>query len=80
MGLLTDRNNNKLERSNLIDQHALNREPVPLSFTILYGKGQTLDSSWEFRKMENEQIKSAQNNSRKKLRETTNLRGRNNEQ
>ena len=31
MGLLTDRINNKLERSNLIDEHPLNREPVPLS-------------------------------------------------
>ena len=36
MGLLTDRINNKLERSNLINEHALNREPVPLTivFTI----------------------------------------------
>ena len=31
MGVLTDRIKNKLERSNLIDEHALNREPVPLS-------------------------------------------------
>ena len=30
MGLLTDRINNKLTRSNLINEHALNREPVPL--------------------------------------------------
>ena len=30
MGLLTDRINNKLERSNLINESALNREPVPL--------------------------------------------------
>ena len=30
MGLLTDRINNKLKRSNLINEHALNREPVPL--------------------------------------------------
>ena len=30
MGLLTDRINNKLEISNLINESALNREPVPL--------------------------------------------------
>ena len=30
MGLLTDRINNKLTRSNLINEHALNREAVPL--------------------------------------------------
>ena len=30
MGLLTDRVNNKMEESNLINEHALNREPVPL--------------------------------------------------
>jgi len=30
VGLLTDRINNKLERSYLISEHALNREPVPL--------------------------------------------------
>ena len=30
VGLLTDRINNKLEESNLINEHALNREPVPL--------------------------------------------------
>ena len=30
---LTDRINNKLAKSNLINEHALNREPVPL---ILY--------------------------------------------
>ena len=34
MGLLTDRINNKLERSNLINEHALNREPVPLIQTL----------------------------------------------
>ena len=34
MGLLTDRINNKLERSNLINEHALNREPVPLIRTL----------------------------------------------
>ena len=28
-GLLTDRINNKLEKGNLINEHALNREPVP---------------------------------------------------
>ena len=31
MGLLTDRINNKLEKSNLVNEHALNREPVPLN-------------------------------------------------
>ena len=31
VGLLTDRINNKLERSNLINEHALNRQPVPLA-------------------------------------------------
>ena len=31
MGLLTNRINNKLENSNLINEHALNREPVPLT-------------------------------------------------
>ena len=30
LGLLTDRINNKLEKSNLINEHALNREPVSL--------------------------------------------------
>ena len=28
-GSLTDRINNKLEKENLINEHALNREPVP---------------------------------------------------
>ena len=31
VGLLTDRINNKLEKRNLINEHALNHEPVPLS-------------------------------------------------
>ena len=31
VGLLTDRINNKLEKSNVINEHALNREPVPLN-------------------------------------------------
>ena len=30
MGLFTDRINNKLEKSDLINEHAPNREPVPL--------------------------------------------------
>ena len=30
VGLLTNRINNKLEKSNLINEHALNRELVPL--------------------------------------------------
>ena len=29
MGLLTDRINNKVEKTNLINKHELNREPVP---------------------------------------------------
>ena len=35
VGLLTDRINNKLEKSNLINEHALNREPVPLTVYLL---------------------------------------------
>ena len=31
-GLLTDRIDNKSEKSNLINEHGLNREPVPLKF------------------------------------------------
>ena len=31
MGLLTDRINNKLEESNLLNEHALNREPLILT-------------------------------------------------
>ena len=30
VGLLTDRVKNELEKSNLINEHALNHEPVPL--------------------------------------------------
>ena len=33
MGLLTDRINNKLERSYFIIEHALNPEPVPVNET-----------------------------------------------
>ena len=32
MGLLTGRINHKLEKRNLINEHALNREPVRLNF------------------------------------------------
>ena len=35
MGLLTYRIDNKLEKSNLINEHALNRVPVPLRFEHL---------------------------------------------
>ena len=35
VALLTDRINNKLEKSNLINEHALNREPVPLTVYLL---------------------------------------------
>ena len=31
---LTDKINNKLEKSNLINEHALNREPVPLILSV----------------------------------------------
>ena len=34
MGLSTDRINNKLEKSNLINEHTLNCEPVPLSISL----------------------------------------------
>ena len=34
-GLSTDRINKKLEKSNLVNEHALKREPVPLSSLIL---------------------------------------------
>ena len=37
VGLSTDRINNKLEKSNLINEHALNREPVPLTLSELHG-------------------------------------------
>ena len=36
VGLLTDIINNKLEKSNLINEHALNREPVPLNTTYRF--------------------------------------------
>ena len=32
VGLLTDRINNKLEKRNLINEHALKRELVPLNY------------------------------------------------
>ena len=31
VGILTDRINNKFEKSTLINEHALNREPIPLN-------------------------------------------------
>ena len=31
VGLLTDKINNKLKKSDWINEHALNREPVPLN-------------------------------------------------
>ena len=37
MGLLTDRINNKLEKSKLVNEDVLNREPVPLN-TVISGK------------------------------------------
>ena len=40
MGLLSDRINNKLERTNLIIEHAFNRESVPLSASeVIRGRG-----------------------------------------
>ena len=38
IGLLTDRINNKLEKGNLINEHALNREPVPNKHHGRYSK------------------------------------------
>ena len=36
VGLLTDDSiNNKLEKSNLINEHALNSEPVPLNLSLI---------------------------------------------
>ena len=43
--LLTDRINNKLEKSNLINEHALNREPVSLKVDYLDKLGLLLFSS-----------------------------------
>ena len=37
VGLSTDRINNKLEKSNVINEHALNLEPVPLTLSELHG-------------------------------------------
>ena len=34
MGLLTNRVDNKFEKSNLINEHALNRDPVPLIMSM----------------------------------------------
>ena len=34
VGLLTDSMNKSLEKRNLINEHALNREPVPLNLEI----------------------------------------------
>ena len=34
MGLFTDRINNKLEKSDLINEHALNRKPFPFTLFI----------------------------------------------
>ena len=35
MGLLTDRMKKKLEKSNLINEHAKNYDPVPLTASLL---------------------------------------------
>ena len=35
VGLLTDNIDNELEKSNLINEHAPDREPVPLNFIII---------------------------------------------
>ena len=44
-GLLTDRINNKLEKSNLIHEHALNHEPVPLKASRWWlGSGSCLNT------------------------------------
>ena len=41
-GLLTDRTNNNLEKGNLINEHALNREPVPNKHHGRYSKSDQL--------------------------------------
>ena len=52
VGLLTDRINNKLERSNWTNEHALNREPVLLKslsiFTVNSSKKDTFGSGTKF--------------------------------
>ena len=45
--LLTDRINNKLEKSNLITEHALNREPLhPFKFESQFKWGFTKSQRW----------------------------------
>ena len=46
VGLLTDRINNKLEKSILINEHALYRETVPLRWTQQVGLLQMYGFSW----------------------------------
>ena len=46
VGLLTDRINNKLEKSILINEHALYRETVPLRWTQQVGLRQMYGFSW----------------------------------
>ena len=41
VGLLTDKINNKLEESHLINKHALDREPVPLKQLLQSGHKKT---------------------------------------
>ena len=40
VGLLTDRINNKLEKSILINEHALNRKPFPFTFHTVSSSAQ----------------------------------------
>ena len=63
VGLLTDRINNKLEKGNLSNEHALNREPFLLKHT---------EKSWHARRTEetlNKQLPSERRTSGRKTRQ-----------
>ena len=47
VGLLTNRINNKLEKSNLINEHALIREPVPLTLAKTSGTVAKIMDTWQ---------------------------------
>ena len=52
-GLLTDGINNKFKKSNLIHEHALNREPVPLIMSMwkrieFDARASDASSSWPY--------------------------------
>ena len=50
VGLLTDRSDNKLKRSNLINEHALNREPLPFILSVIVNEKLQIELKiqWEF--------------------------------